>query len=499
VKTLLQAHKLGVEFGTQVNKLTMADCFTTQRYEFLNMNGLKWLSPDTITNNGEGFKMSQSIGATILGQAETNTDWNYKDGMPRKITSTQIKKAYSHAVCTFSDSKIRTHDSPYKPGGTITADANPQHGHVTDTGSDTRLGNWTYVTLRCKGKTKLMYITVYRVNDQSALKTELNAMSGGRGQQRVNTQQLQILRDENKTNILPCNNCFNELCDLFKEKIATDGHEVIMGIDANESMTGNSPRSLRRFMSDVGLHDAIAFANPGRMRGKTMKHGGSEANDHILATRGVLPFILGTGELEYDYTYIADHPSLFIDIYGTLLSQDFTYFCNDQGRNLKYNDKIACQEYISILEKLCKQNRIHERATDLSSVEPDQWTTTHTCKLNNIDSHITQLMLRAEKKCKKRKGKGHVKEKDTCRAKNSTSPPAEHPTGTTLKSQCSPHATSSPELYTANGNSHESPTTYHSPKKKSKRNTKQHRKRSRMSAPRALNTADYTSNALQRQ
>jgi hypothetical protein len=295
VKTLLQAHKLGVKFGTQVNKLTMADCFNTQRYEFLNMNGLKWLSPDTITNNGKGFKVSQSIGATIIGRAETNTDWNYNDGMARKITTTQIKKAYNHAVCTFSDSKIRTRDSPYKPGGTLTAVANPWHGHVTDIGSDTRLDNWTYVTLRGKGKTKLTYITVYRVNDQSALKTELNIMSGGRGQQRANTQQLQILRDKNKTNILPRHNCFNELRDLFKEKFSTDGHEVIMGIVANESMTGNGPRSLRRFMSDVGLHDAIAFASPGRTRGKIMKHRGSEANDHILATGGVLPFIISAG------------------------------------------------------------------------------------------------------------------------------------------------------------------------------------------------------------
>jgi hypothetical protein len=214
----------------------------------------------------------------------------------------------------------------------------------------------------------------------------------------VNTQQLQILHDENKTNILPRHNCFNELRDLFKEKFSTDGHEVTMGIDANESMAVNGPRSLRRFTSDVGLHDAIAFTNPGRTRNKTMKNGGSEANDHILATGGVLPFIIGSGELEYDYTYIVDHPSLFIDIDGALLSQDFTHFCNDQGRNLEYNDNTACQEYITILETLCKQNRIHEHAADLSSVETDKWTPTPTHKLNNLDSHITRLMIRAEKK-----------------------------------------------------------------------------------------------------
>jgi hypothetical protein len=78
------AQRLDTRYGTKIHKLTMAECFSTQRYEFLNMNGLKWGSPHDITNNGEGFKVSQSIGATILGRAETNTDWNYKDGMARK-------------------------------------------------------------------------------------------------------------------------------------------------------------------------------------------------------------------------------------------------------------------------------------------------------------------------------------------------------------------------------------------------------------------------------
>jgi hypothetical protein len=161
-----------------------------------------------------------------------------------------------------------------------------------------------------------------------------------------------------------------------------------MGIDANESMSGNAPRSLRRFMSDVGLHDAISFTNPGRTRGKTMKHGESEASEHILATGGVLPFILGARELNYDYTYVAGHPSLFTDINGALLSQYYTHFCNEQGHNLKYKEKIACQEYISILEKFCKLNPIHARVTALSSVVPLSWTTTHTRKIKNLDSHI---------------------------------------------------------------------------------------------------------------
>jgi hypothetical protein len=103
----------------------MTETFTTQRFEFLNMNRLHWTSPSDITYNGEGWKMSESIGSTIIGRAETNTDWNYKDGMTRKITTSQMRGAYKHAVYAFSDSMIRSRNSPYKPGGTFMAVANP--------------------------------------------------------------------------------------------------------------------------------------------------------------------------------------------------------------------------------------------------------------------------------------------------------------------------------------------------------------------------------------
>jgi hypothetical protein len=66
-----------------------------------------------------------------------------------------------------------------------------------------------------------------------------------------------------------------------------------------------------------------------------MKTSNSETNNHILATNGVLKFILGAGELHFDVTYAADHPSLFLDVNGAMLSQDFTHFCNNGGRNVR--------------------------------------------------------------------------------------------------------------------------------------------------------------------
>jgi hypothetical protein len=161
-------------------------------------------------------------------------------------------------------------------------------------------------------------------------------------------------------------------------------------------------------MSNLGLHDAIAFANPGQKRSKTMKTGGSETNDHIVVINRVLKFILRAGELHFDVTYVADHLSPFLDVDGAMLSQDFTHFCNNGGRIVHYSEKVACPKYVTILEKLCNENAIFTRMEKLTNVDPKNWTPHHTTLLNNADAHLTRLMLPAEKKCKKRNGTCHM-------------------------------------------------------------------------------------------
>jgi hypothetical protein len=108
-----------------------------------------------------------------------------------------------------------------------------------------------------------------------------------------------------------------------------------------------------------------------------------------------------------------------------MLSQDFTHFCNNGGRNVRYSDKVACIKYITLLEKLCTDNSIFSRVDKLYNVNPADWTPRHTATLNNDDAHITCLMIRAGKTCKK------INVKATWPARNSSSPQAAYPTGAT--------------------------------------------------------------------
>jgi hypothetical protein len=101
-------------------------------------------------------------------------------------------------------------------------------------------------------------------------------------------------------------------------------------------------------------------------------------------------------------------PSLFLDVDGAMLSQDFTHFCKNEGQNFRYSDKAACRKYINLLEKLCDDNSIFNRVDKLHKKNPEDWTPHQTSALNNVDSHISRLMKRAENKCKKWNSKGHM-------------------------------------------------------------------------------------------
>jgi hypothetical protein len=386
-------------FGTK-SPITYADSYETLRYAFQNINGFHHKDTASKVRNGEGFKIHRSVGATVLGLAETNTEWNHNDGQGMKSIRKQVVGAYAHASCSFSTSRLK-HTALYKPGGTMTAVCNPWNGHVVDQGSDNKLGNYSYCTLKGKGDTRLTFITAYRVGDIKLKNPVLNALDGSKDSMRAYTQQRQVLREEGKLELKPRDVCLAELAALIKKKFNSKGHEIILGIDANESITNTGPKSIRAIVSDLGLHDALEYANPGQTRAPTMDNG-SEVIDGIYCTAGVLQFIKQAGEFEMNEGFQSDHPALFLDIDATgLLSNDFSAVFNSPGRRLQLQDKDSVTKYIKELTAQFGHNQIEKRCAALSKVPATEWTPSHTTKYNNLDGHITSCMLRAELVCRK--------------------------------------------------------------------------------------------------
>jgi hypothetical protein len=79
--------------GTK-SPITYADSNETLRYVFQNINGFQHKDAASKVWNGEGFKNHRSVGATVLGLAETNTKWNHNDDQGMKSIRKQVIGAY---------------------------------------------------------------------------------------------------------------------------------------------------------------------------------------------------------------------------------------------------------------------------------------------------------------------------------------------------------------------------------------------------------------------
>jgi hypothetical protein len=92
----------------------------------------------------------------------------------------------------------------------------------------------------------------------------LNALEGSKDSMRAYIQQRQVLREEGKRELKPRDVCLTELATLVKKKFNSKGHEIILGIDANESIINTGPKSIRAAVSNLGLHGALEYTNPGQ-------------------------------------------------------------------------------------------------------------------------------------------------------------------------------------------------------------------------------------------
>jgi hypothetical protein len=165
---------------------------------------------------------------------------------------------------------------------------------------------------------------VYKISEITLHQPTIQSLTGGRDSTRVATQQTQILREKGKEPCSLSGLCKEELRTLILNKFSLAEHELIIGIDANEDMNGTPSKSLRVIMADLGLFDALEYANPGLTRKITMLNCTSTI-DFLFLTHGLKKILKQGGEMERNETSKADHPTLFLDLNGKgVIANDFT-------------------------------------------------------------------------------------------------------------------------------------------------------------------------------
>lgn len=270
------------------------------------------------------------------------------------------------------------------------------------------------MTLQGKNSQRLTVLSAYRVCDQAPLPTSINTGPGTDKARTAHTQQLQVYREDGLPNARPRHLFLQDLRALIQEKFAEPGHELLIGIDANEDWSdgvnkhGVSASSFQAVMASCGMHDVIAHCNnqapsPSTIQGKT------KVIDYILCSSGVLPHIRHATILPRNETFQSDHPALTVSIDATSLLGDPKAVAQQTGgRRLKCKIKKSVDKYTSTLKDLLAKNHIHSRVQALKAVPKRQWTEQDNIKYEHLDTKITQLMLTAEKRCSKGRQASHL-------------------------------------------------------------------------------------------
>jgi hypothetical protein len=211
--------------------------------------------------------------------------------------------------------------------------------------------------------------------------------------------------------------------EYFTEELKTDGFEVVVFIDAHETLDHRvrSHNHDHKYKSDKGFHidgsidSSIATytQNCGLSNILSESHAesgadipnthlrGSKQIDFVLNTAGIAPFIQSIDLLDFDVIFRTDHRTFFIDINMDGFFGSATETLPAQRlRQLQLEDPRVATEYRKILHQQFVHHSVFRRIKEQSeSRKSGEWNMVQEYKYEALDRDITRAMLHAESVC----------------------------------------------------------------------------------------------------
>jgi hypothetical protein len=374
-----------------------------------NINGLKPFGehPDLIS----GLKNLRRLQAGGVSLIETNVEWKKYDY--RANTEKLLRKKFESTRIAYSTSDEQVEESHYKPVGTVTAALGHWDSRVLRSGKyPTVCGQWSYVCLG-KNDKKFAIVTVYRVGHNH------NAGDATAFQQQY---RIQYADETARVEINPHKQTMIDL-EYFTEGLKTYGFEVVVFIDANETLDHRllSQNHDHKYKSDKGFHIdgsidgsiATYTQNCGLSNILSERHDesgadipnthfrGSKQIDCVLTTAGIAPFIQAIGLLDFDVIFRTDHRTFFIDIDMDGFFGSATETLPAQRlRQLQLEDPRVATEYRKVLHQKLIHHIVFRRIKEQSeSSKSGEWNIAQESKYESLDKDITRAMLHAESVC----------------------------------------------------------------------------------------------------
>jgi hypothetical protein len=327
----------------------------------------------------EGIQQLKQWGVGITTLAETNTQWTQ--------TNISAAQAMTHSVTSLS--KISTSgsseatDTDYQPGGTACVAMGKWTGRVTTRITDSSgLGRWSGFRLQGKNQKSLIVISAYRPTP-----------SNDPSDRTCHSQQWRILRARQNSNPNPRKTFITDLTTQIN-KWRDENSEIIIGIDANESVTEKNSQ-IYQLLQDTNLEQLVDTdpAPATFIRGtKTIDFIiGTSAIKRVTVANGYLPFYSGAWD--------SDHRGLFIDVNVDTILENMTDVDTTPKRILQSSNKLMACKFLNNLAKDKQLKLMHEKIMKLT--QKKKFTKKDLQQLEQIDTQFTLTLLTAEQKCRK--------------------------------------------------------------------------------------------------
>jgi hypothetical protein len=211
--------------------------------------------------------------------------------------------------------------------------------------------------------------------------------------------------------------------EYFTEELKTDEFEVVVFIDANETLDhrvrlqnhdhkyksdkafhidGSIDVSIATYTQNCGLSNILSerHAESGADIPNTRLRG-SKKIDCVLMTAGIAPFILAIGLLDFDVIFRTDHQTFFIDIDMDGFFGSATETLPAQRlRQLQLEDPRVATEYRKVIHQQFIHHSVFRRIKEQSdSSKSGEWNMAQESKYEALDRDTTRDMLHAESIC----------------------------------------------------------------------------------------------------
>lgn len=213
-----------------------------------------------------------------------------------------LRRYYTGQASLQIDSSKETAINTYKPGGTgilllgdLVGQQEPQ-----GRGGDA-MGRWSYIHLRRKAQPPITIISAYQVCPRPTNIIGNTAYH----------QQIRALNKAGRHQIHPRHAFITDLIN-FVAKLQTNGHDIILGGDFNESIEDKNS-GLLKLITTTNLTDPFQHRFPHHPTFGTHAMGHRRI-DSVLFSPSLLPSLKSIGYAPFQYTKSSDHRPLLFDL-----------------------------------------------------------------------------------------------------------------------------------------------------------------------------------------